>query len=280
VSSGAGPPPRPPQVSPDGKWVWNGTQWLPVARRDAVFPAWTVIEVEQAEPAPEVPKQELPPIPVIGDEPEPEPAPMAYVQDDSAAPAWERPQTGLNKYLYIAAGVVALVMAAIVLNSLGPIHLPWMPSDTVAPKVSPTPPITARSDYASADRLLNGFLGPAFTSLNQTMPVLNETCNGLLTFSCRDRMRDTDAQVKNVISLLDKQVAIACIAAPVAKLKLHVADMEAGLKLALQAYKDNKISELTQGLARYRGAAQAIGADRLAASNAQKLACSPQLTGP
>ncbi len=270
-------------MSPDGRWVWDGKQWLPVARREAVFPAWSVV-TEEAEPAPVAVKPELAPIPVItpeGEEvTEDEPVFNPYTYAEPARPAWERPQTGFNKYMYFAAGAVILVIAALVLNSLGPIQLPWMAQDNSAPLPSPTPALAARTDAARADRLLTGYLGLAFTSLDQSAGIVNEECTGLLAFSCRDSMRDTDRQVKNVISMLDHQTAVTCIAATVTKLRADLVALEAGLAQALKAYPDNKTSELAQGLAAYHGAAAAVAADRAAAAGIEKTVCSTAIVGP
>jgi len=278
--TGASPPPRPPQLSPDGKWVWDGKQWLPVARREAVFPAFAAVEVEQMEPEPAPAAAEREPIPEIGEEPEPDPYAYSYVQAASDTPAWERPETGLDKYLYIAGGVVVLLILAIWLGSLGSIQLPWEPVNTIPPRPSPTPPITARSDAAAADRYLTGFLDPTLTNLAQTETVLNEICNGTLTFSCRDDMGVTQSKVKKVLPVFNLKIYPPCISAQVAKMKVDVTGEDAGLALALQGYKDNKASELALGLAQFRAAALALAADRTAAAVAEKASCSPQLAGP
>jgi hypothetical protein len=275
-------PAGPPRISPDGKWVWDGKQWLPVARREAVFPAWSVA-AQQPAPAPVAAQPELAPIPVIGpegEEVEEEPAFNPYTYAAPAAPAWERPQTGFNKYLYIAAGVVVLLIAAVVLNSLGPFQFPWMASDVVAPRPSPTPSLAARTDSSQADRLLSGYLSPAFGTLGQKVAIQNEVCTGLLAFSCRDALRDTDQQLKNVIAIVGRQTAPACIAAPMTKMKGDLAAMDAGLKLALKAYADNSTSELTQGLANYHNADLAVTADGAAAAGLQKAVCSTAVFGP
>jgi hypothetical protein len=269
-------------LSPDGKWVWDGRQWLPVARHEAVFPAWSVVTVEHAEAAHQVaaPAPAPEPIPEIGDEPEAEETVNYYVQADSSKPAWERTSLGLNRYMYVAIGVVVLLVISIALASMGPIQLPWMASSTVTPRPSPTPPITFRSDYALADRFLNGFVAPAMANLNQSQTIVNEVCNGLLSLSCRDDMTDTDRQVKNVILVIDRQTVATCIAGPVARMKLDLTSMDTGLHLALQGYGDNKASELAQGLAGYRSAAQTLVVDRAAAASAQKAVCNTQLSGP
>jgi hypothetical protein len=278
-----GPPAGPPRVSPDGKCIWDGNQWLPVARRQAVFPAWSVA-AEQSAPAPEVVKSELAPIPVIGPEGEEvieeEPAFNPYPYVEPAKPAWERPQTGFNKYLYIAAGLVVLVMAALVLNSLGPFQLPWVAQANPTPRPSPTPPLAARSDFALADRLLNGYLSQPIAAFNSSNVILDEECNGVLSFSCRDAMRNTDYQVKTLISVLGQQTAVSCIAAPVTKMRADLAAMDAGLILALKAYSDNALSELGQGFASYQASLAALGVDLINANHLQKTVCSPTVVGP
>ncbi|MFI5282310.1 MAG: hypothetical protein ACHQ0J_04185 [Candidatus Dormibacterales bacterium] len=280
-----GPPTGPPRMSPDGRWVWDGKQWLPIARREAVFPAWSVV-TDQAEPAPVAEtKPELAPIPVIGPEgevvtEEAEPEFNPYTYEEPTKPAWERAETGYNRYIYVAAGVIVLIMAALIINAMGPIQLPWMAQDNTAPLPSPTPPLAARTDAAKADRLLSGYVGPAYTTLTQTAGIVNEECTGLLAFSCRDAMRETDKQVTTIISILDHQTAISCIAAPVTKLRADLVAMQTALTLALKAYPDNKTSELSQGLAGYHSSSAAVAADLAAAASLQKTVCSSALIGP
>jgi len=280
--SAASPPPRPPQISPDGKWVWDGKQWLPVARREAVFPAFAVVPVEQAEPAPQPVKAEPEPIPVLGDEAEaePNPYPYAYAEPASSTPAWERPQTGLNKYLYIAGGVVVLIIAAIWLASVGPLDLPWVPSTNVAPKPSPTPTLAARSDSAAADRYLSGFMGPSIVNFEHSETLLGEVCNGFLTLSCEDTLTQADNNVNSVASVVDHHAPVACIAAPVARIRSDLGNIDKALQVALQAYHDNSAAELVQGLAQYTSATQALGQDLVAARSAEKNICISQITGP
>jgi len=278
-----GPPAGPPRVSPDGKWIWDGNQWLPVARRQAVFPAWSVA-AEQSAPAPEVVKPELAPIPVIGPEGEEvieeEPAFNPYPYVEPAKPAWERPQTGFNKYLYIAAGVVVLVMAALVLSSLGPIQLPWVAQANPTPRPSPTPTLAARSESARADQLLSGYLGPVISPYVQAANLVDEECTGLLSFSCRDALRGLDSQVKTVISILQHQPAVDCIAAAVKRMVADMSAMDAGVTLALKAYQDNRVTELTQGLAAFQASVTTFAADHTAAINTQKNVCISQKVGP
>jgi len=203
-----------------------------------------------------------------------------YVQAESSTPLWEREQTGLNKYLYIAAGVVVLIIAAVWVGTAGPINFPWTPQNTVAPRATPTPTIAARTDAAAADRYLNGFVAPAMTDLEHSMNLLNETCNGPLTLSCRDNISQTDNQVKTVTGVMNARPVPDCIAPQVSRMKTDLANLDKALQLSLQGYQDNKPTELYQGIAVYRAASQSFAADTSAAETAQKTVCNNQQTGP
>src|SRR5579864_3237388 len=139
MSVEAGPPQGAPMLSPDGKWVWDGNRWLPLAdpstaSHHAVFAAWNGVRVEApvaAEAAP-VPLPQAP-------RPAPRPA-VTYAAPapapDAPLPLWrQQTSTGLNKYLYIVAGVIAVIVLAIVVNSFGPFTLPWMQPASSGPTV-------------------------------------------------------------------------------------------------------------------------------------------------
>lgn len=119
MSIGASPPQQPPQLSPDGKWVWDGRQWqpVPVVIGDVagVMPVRTAVA---ASPAVAVAIPYSPPVmqahPIF--------VPPAA---EEVAPLWEQPaRSGVSLYLYVVAGAVVLVMLMIVLNSLNFIQLP------------------------------------------------------------------------------------------------------------------------------------------------------------
>jgi hypothetical protein len=122
VSDGS-PPQRPPQISPDGKWVWDGTEWQPVAGRDsghtAVFPAFSAAALDPAlttHPAPVPFRAPVAPVNYAAN--------YSLAQPQTNAPLWQVKAGHWNKYLYVAAGVIVLVMAGIFLSSLGKIAVP------------------------------------------------------------------------------------------------------------------------------------------------------------
>ncbi len=269
--SDASPPQRPPQMSPDGQWVWNGTEWQPVGTHRSVFSSWNSIRVEPAEPTQAVMTQ-------------PEPAmsyPMYSVADVEAPPLWQVQSTGRNKYLYAAAGVVALVTAIILVRAMAPfIVWPWAGGSDAQANPAATPSGAAtRSDYALADHVAHTTLGPMVTNLNQSMAILRITCNGALTASCQADMTETDKQVKAILAAMDHQTIPACIARPVANLRTVLVNMDAALQASFKAYQALDKNALKQSLYQYSVAQVPIVQDERAV-DAAPVACDTQVTGP
>ena len=275
MSTDSSPPLQPPQMSPDGQWVWNGTEWQPVGTHRSVFPSWNAIRVEPAQAV------ASPPQPVMT---QPEPvltypvyAPVAEV---AAPPLWERRSSGMNKYLYGVAGVIALVVAVILLRAMAPfIVWPWSGGSEVAPAATPPPPLATRTDYARTDRFLRVSLTPAMSALAPTLPVLKETCIGLLTNSCQSAIATADKQVRIALEAIDGETIPACITKPVSKLRGDLAASDLALQAALKGYQDSSQAAVAQGVARFKVASAPIAADALAVAPAQRL-CDTQVVGP
>ena len=277
MSIGESPPQRPPMLSPDGKWVWSGTEWLPIAGHGAVFAAWNSIRVDPVETAPQVAQPVAAPAPM--------PAPVmqyAPVQPDvEAVPLWqEQRSTGLNKYLYIVAGVIAIVVAVVAVNSLG-IQFPWSVSAPEGPSRNTfvPPPVAVRSDAGRADNVLAGLLAPPMLALGQDVEIVKETCYGTLTEACQNAVTAADNQVKSVLATIDHATIPVCIATNMTKLRVDVASMDDALQLAIKGYKDSQGPEVTQGVSRLVAPAQRAQADA-AAGTTQKAKCDTQHTGP
>jgi hypothetical protein len=278
--SDSSPPQRPPQISPDGKWVWDGTEWQPVAGRDsgrqAVFPAFSQAALDSAlmgaEPAP---RQVEAPSPVMN-------YPVDYTNPQSLVPLWQRQAPRVNKYVvYGAVGAVVLVMAMIFLNSLGTISWPWSSDGPVQAVGTPGPaPPVMRSDYAVANRFLAGFLSPALAQMNKTTAAQRLSCNGVLTVGCQSALIESDNQVKNMLSVVQNAPTPVCIAPNVARFKVDLTAMDAALQVALQSYNDNSKSELVKGLGRFYSASARMQVDLTAIGNARTAYCDTQLTGP
>jgi hypothetical protein len=289
VSIEATPPAKPPRVSPDGNWVWDGTKWQPNV---AAMPwegadATVVSEASVAKNAPSPVVQQL--LAVTRPYSPPAAAPASNyvypVAEQPVTPLWvEAPRSGKRPYLYFVAGLVVLVVAGILLNTLGITQLPWPGSaSTPSGRATPAPsasPLTVRSDFARADRFLNLSLAPALVALNQTGPALNSTCYGTLSNGCFDAITTTVKQLKSVLVVIDRGDIPQCIAASMSKVRGDLAAMDGGLELALKAYADNLTSELAQGFRQFVPPAQALLADSQSADRAQKTLCSTVPTGP
>jgi hypothetical protein len=278
VSIDAGPPAQPPQLSPDGNWVWDGSQWQPVAGVGAapahagVFKAYDSIVVEPVAPTieaapPAVQYEQQYPLPV--------PAPdYSYGgSQPDLTPLWQQTKGGgYGRYLYFVAAIALFVMVLIVLNSMSLVSLPFIsagsrssPNQVTA---SPTPDISG-PDAARASRTLSA-LKPAFTGLDQTVTDLYRICTGLASAACFDALTTTDQQVKKLMTLMTNVDVPSCIRVPMTKMGTDVKGMDAQLQAALKGFQDNNRNEITAGGNAFRGYYQAATADFNAAGLAQK----------
>jgi hypothetical protein len=269
-------------LSPDGKWVWDGTQWRPIAHHESLFPSWQSITVEPAAPVAAAPVQA--PARVVA---APTPALIQPIDPSLAYPStvW-RPEpkaTGMNWYLYFFAGVVGIVIILVVLNAVFPLWLllpgPKPGDAPAAAQASPIPPVAHRSDFARADHFVNGVLPPQMTTLTQDIAPVSLSCTRLLTVSCQDAITAARPEVKTVLSVIDKNPVPQCVATPVAKLRADLALIDAGLTAGDKAYADNQASELAAAVATYSRGASQMGADMRAITNALK-GCDATVTGP
>lgn len=298
MSAGPGPLPPPPQLSPDGKYVWDGSEWRPIAgavevSHGAVFKAWNSIQVEPADPvvAAAAPAAVQFPAGVQVQTPVQEPEPVidysshaVFEPSGPIVPLWQQQRsTGINKFLYAGAGVVVFVMGLILLNYLN-FQVPWpaAPSPSAAPTVraEPSPPPSrTRSEFGRADAFLNDSLAPALATFAQADPAI-QTCSGTMSNSCFDAITVTDPTLKQVLAVIDQGHIPPCIDEPMKKFRSDLGVMEAGLQLALKGYKDQKRSEVIDGVYRFNHFGQFLTADANAIDQAWKTFCSKDLEGP
>jgi hypothetical protein len=291
VSIDASPPAQPPQMSPDGNWVWDGSQWQPVTgvepAHQGVFAAYAH-KVEAAEQAvasapPVVVAAPVQIAPPAVDYPYPAPAADYYPPAESVVPLWEQPKgSGKTVYLYAGGAIVLFLMVLIVLNTINFLSLPFIGGRTSsnpppAAKASPTA-APVRSEYGRADLFINGSLIPAVASLEDTKAAM-ELCTGDLSNNCFNALTASDDQLKNVLATIDHGSIPSCIAAPMKQLRNDFAQMYAGLQLGLKGYKDNQSSEVVNGVYQFRRVAGSQQGDTNAVTNAQKT-CSHDLEGP
>lgn len=289
MSSPAGPPAQPPRLSPDGKWFWDGTQWRPIAVHEAIFPTWqsvgAALPAEQAAQAQRIPgpppvvrpaapaKQRSP----VYRMPAPQPAPAPQME----APLWQEPRQsmGLTKYMYGAAALIALVLAGVVLSSMGTITFPWQhsPPEQAAAKAGPS--LTARSDSAQANLLINGVLAPPLADLDDTVALVKESCVAGMTASCQDALVGVDNKTTALLQVIDQESVPACIAPQVARVRADLAKLDADAQLGIKGFKDNRPSEMVSGGSQIPPQFAQVQADGNALVAAAK-GCDTQVVGP
>jgi len=281
VSVDASPPVQPPQLSPDGNWVWDGSQWQPVvgvdSGRAAVFPSWNSIEVPAAQPAVDA-------VPLaVQYEPtaqyQPPAVDYANAADEPIVPLWNQPKKGVSVYLYPVAGLAVLVMAMMLLNSVGYIQFPWNgagssnPAANHSTKASPTPDFSG-PDSVRADRFLTTYLTPAVAALDKTLPAMRLHCNKTLVNSCYDAIAATAPQVKNVLAAIQSGDIPRCLTAPMSKVLDYVQRMDQQLQIALTAFQETNNDALFLAVYRFFVNQQALVGGIAAVTQAKK-SCAP-----
>ncbi len=292
MSIDASPPAQPPQMSPDGNWVWDGSQWQPVTgvepTHEGVFAAYA-LKVEAADQAVGVAQPAAVAAPVQATAPAVDysyPAPAVdygYAAPEPVVPLWEQPKSSRKTaYLYGGGAVVLFVMVLIVLNSINFLSLPFIggqgsSNPPQAANSSPAPH-AVRSEYGRADLFVNGSLAPAISAMEDTKAAM-ESCSAELSNNCFNAITASDEQLKNVLSVIDHGSIPSCIAAPLKVLRNDFAQMDAGLVLGLKGFKDNQQSEVANGVHQFRQVAASQQGDTNAVNSAAQR-CNRDLEGP
>ena len=278
MSVDSSPPVQPPQLSPDGQWVWDGSQWQPVAAAEpvhaGVFPSWDGIQVEAPDPTAQFAEPAAGPAVQYQSPPAVD---YSYQQaDEPGVPLWNQQKgPGKGLFLYPIAALAVLVMAMIVLNSVGYVQLPFVGASSATPsQATPTPSPTADftgPESVRADRLLSA-IAPVKTSLDKTLPALNLHCYKQLVNNCYDAIAATSPLVKNLIALITSGDIPRCIAPPMANVLSFTREMDKQLQLALTGFQDTSNDELYTGVYRFFENYNAMAAN-LAAANTAKAKC-------
>jgi hypothetical protein len=254
VSVGLGPP----QISPDGKWVWDGQKWQPIPPMEGDAPAPAASS-----------------IPYVAPQPQPEAA--VYSPAEISPPLWQQPAspTQLSPYRIAAAGAVVLVLVLVLLNATSIISIPW-PWAQAGPTVtmihgSPKPIV---SDYVLASTFLDNALGPAIVSLANTLPAVQASCAPAtnLSSACRTAINATNTQMLNVLSVIDHAGIPACIAVGIKALRNDLQGMSGGIGVALHGFQDNSSDEVNTGIYHFAVVAQSLQPDANAI-NAEVATC-------
>jgi hypothetical protein len=271
VSIAAGPPLVPPQVSPDGKWIWDGHQWQPLPEATWEAAVEVVLPRAVAVAAPIEQRVQTSPVEI-----QTVSAAFSYpVADTPITPLWVEPaRSGLTVYMYAGAAAVVLVMLMMVLNSTNIIQLPWPggASSSTGPTIRPaSTPKT--SDYARADRFLNVYLAPALPSISHTLPALQTACTGTLSSGCLTALNSAEQQMTDVLSTIGNGDVPPCIAAGANTARFDLQSMADDIDMSLNGYQDNSGAQVYQGIYRFAYYGRSLKGDA-AAINAQKAKCS------
>ncbi len=285
MSSPGGPPAQPPQLSPDHKWFWDGSAWQPIAQHEAVFPTWRGVGagLPTAQAAPAVQRIPSPP---------PQPARRAPVgapayrlapppPNQAAAPLWRQDnrRLGPGRYLYFAAGAIALVLVGVVLTSLGTITLPWQQAAAQPAVASPTPALSSRSDRGVADSFINGMLSPRLADVYDSIVMMRQACPAGMTASCQDGLVGIDNRTGRLLQQIDAATVPLCIAAPTAAIRLDLSKVDGWAQYSIKAFRANRAADVQTGWTQLSATYTLVQADGNAVVNASKV-CDTQLTGP
>jgi hypothetical protein len=281
-------------MSPDGNWVWDGSQWQPVTgvepNREGVFAAYAhKVEVADQTVAVARPAEVVAPVqaavPAV-DYSYPAPAvDYGYPAAEPGVPLWQQPKSSKKTvYLYAGGAVVLFLMVLVVLNSINFLSLPFIggrPISTPPEAASPSPaaPPVSRSEFSRADVFLNGSLVPALATLTQIDRPM-ATCSSEFTTSCFNAITATDPPLKHALSIIDQTSIPLCIADPTKNLRDDLVYMEGGLQAALKGYQDNNRSQLVDGLYRFTHFNGVRDSDVEATNTALKTRCSKEKEGP
>jgi hypothetical protein len=245
-----------PLYSPDGMWRWSGRAWVQLAQ-----PYGAEVNPAAAQPAGlAAPPEWLDPsaAAVLAPPPEAEPAPpLAY----SPPP----PRTNLKPYIYLGG---ALLVGAIVLTGwIFRDQLRAQPLDysSTVPSPSPSP---SGTEYDRAQSFLNDILGPSLDQVDKTLPGMQAACTPDLPVACRDAILATDQKVLATSKAIASADIPPCIATPMAQFNRDWLGVESGLELSLSGYQDNSKPLIIDGLQRVGSYAGYLNADAAAVTAA------------
>jgi hypothetical protein len=299
-------------TSPDGKWVWDGQKWIPVAKHESVFPAYSTATAaaEAAVPiaetmvsppvnpfAPQNPVSRFvgpPAAPPFGGPPAPVPAvqspaivaPPSYTSGGATPPwqSWTQGSADRSRTLKLGAAFIAVALLVILSIYIGLSQLPFLrasnepPTATPSPTATPIPQLSARSDAAVAGRYVSAIMNPTLAELSTPQTRVTQACIGVLSTSCQDALNVLATALKPSVPALGQPVP-ACILPQVAKVRADLGSIVAAVKYMIQSYADNNVDHLRTGLKSYNIANHTLQSDAPTVVKAQA-GCDGQPGGP
>ncbi len=237
-------------MSPDGKWIWDGAQWRPIAVHEAAFPNWksvgagfvpeTDTRAQAVGVAPPPSRREAIPPPSYR---------MASPAPNMAAPLWRQASArlGLKRYTPMVIAAVALVVVIVLVSVLATLALSARqgPSAPAVPATSKGGP-TARSESAQAAYVVKSLDSP-MADLKDNLALVRQSCGVGMTSACEDSLIHVANTVAPVLTVLDKATIPQCIAIPEATVRAYLGKVADGEQAALKGFNDNKRTEWLNG---------------------------------
>ncbi len=268
-------------MSPDGKWIWDGAQWRPIAVHEAAFPNWksvgagfvpeTDTRAQRVAVGPPQSRREAIAPPSYR---------MAGPAPNVAAPRWRQAsaRVDLRRYGRMAIAAVALVVVIVLVSVVATLALtrqsPSAPSVPTTAKGGPT----TRSESAEAAFVVKSLESP-MADLKDNLALVRQACGVGMTSACEDSLIQVANAVAPMLPILDKATIPQCIATPETTVRTDLGKLGDGEQLALKGFNDNKRTEWLNGYAQVlaygAGATTSFAVVRSAAAR-----CESAVTGP
>lgn len=238
-------------MSPDGKWIWDGAQWRPVAVHEAAFPNWQSVGAgfvpgaDAAAPAfaspPAVQRQASPPAAYR----------MASPAPGIAAPTWGKGSRGLaaiQRYIPMAIGAAGLVVVIVIVSVVATLVLSNRGSGSSPAVNTAAGGPTQRSANAQATYVIKELDAP-MSDLKDALTLVLQGCRVGMTSACEESLIAVEDKVSPMVTILDNATIPACIATPEAIVRADMGKIVEGEAIAVKGFNDNKNSEWLTGYA-------------------------------
>ena len=269
-------------MSPDGKWIWDGAQWRPIAVHEAAFPNWQSVGagfVPEADTRAQT--MVLAPPPSRREGIPPPSYRMAGPAPNMAAPLWRRASAGLDLKRYAPMGMAAVVLVVVIVLvsvvatlALSARQGPSAPSVQTTAKGGPT----TRSESAEAAYVVKSLESP-MADLKDNLALVKQGCGVGMTSACEDSLIQVANTVAPMLPVLDKATIPQCIATLETTVRADLGKLGDGEQLALKGFNDSKRTEWLNGYAQVlaygAGATTSFAVVRSAATR-----CESAVTGP
>jgi hypothetical protein len=131
------------------------------------------------------------------------------------------------------------------------------------PPAFPTPtPTPAGLEFGRAYLFWHKSALPAVSDMSRSVTAINSRCKSTrLTAPCQAALAVTDHKLLTAITIISQGDIPACITTDLTRFKGDLEQMEGGLAIALNGYKNGDRPMVAQGITQFRDSARPLGAD-------------------